>query len=77
MNRRGFLRAALAGIVGACVRWLPMPAAPTLVAEPMTLLELARVVDPDVPDIFADIFGQPSPLIQLMDFGPDDSEAST
>jgi hypothetical protein len=28
MNRRDLLRAALAGAVSSCLRWLPMPAAP-------------------------------------------------
>jgi len=37
MNRRGFFRAALAGAVASCVRWLPMPESPRPVTEPERL----------------------------------------
>ena len=37
------------------------------------MLEWARNRKPGA-DIFADIFGQPSPLCQLMDFGSDDPD---
>lgn len=42
MNRRSFLSSLLGAAVASSIRWLPLPAAPKLVAAPATLNEILK-----------------------------------